>query len=108
MSLGLNCLSVVHLRGIQAAIDRGSASLAAARAFPSQQWLDATGDHYTAAWVSSAWTKHGITYRQVRITAPPRMIPDNVMRSPAPRLSGTQLKRTGRRREAAQSAELIR
>jgi hypothetical protein len=23
-----------------------------------------TGDHYAAAWVSSAWTKHGITYRQ--------------------------------------------
>ena len=23
-----------------------------------------TGDHYAAAWVSSAWSKHGVTYRQ--------------------------------------------
>ena len=26
------------------------------------------GDHYTAAWVSSAWTKHGITYRQSNLS----------------------------------------
>ena len=30
----------------------------------SYRTYSVTGDHYTAAWVSSAWTKHGITYRQ--------------------------------------------
>jgi hypothetical protein len=27
-----------------------------------------TGDHYAAAWVSSAWTRHGITYKQSDLT----------------------------------------
>jgi hypothetical protein len=39
-----------------------------AQLLKSYRTYSVTGDHYTAAWVSSAWTKHGISYRQSNLS----------------------------------------